>query len=493
MEIFQNPFITSTEVFTDEDFYDREEIMIEVEKFYNREQDYNFLIFGQRRIGKTSLLKKIEKKYNNSMSSSIYITLQGEAETELDNLLEKIAKKIANRIGIKFDYDVNSENFTSKFLVDVKQVLNGNKLILLFDEFDVLGDLESVSHFKKTFSFHRFIPYTVEIIENIKQFDIPLKIIFAIGRNYKDLDNERFGQITRFGQQVELGFFPYRVVVQLLSVTDNILPFTDLAKQKIFDITGGHPYFTQCLAHISYNEAIEMQKLSIDYFIVEGAVKKTIKRYSNGVIWIWDTLSAKDKIILYISAHLKELKLEINEQNIKDAAQTMSLLPACDNLSVTLSRLINIKFLTIKDNENLNFQVEFFRKWIINEITHDLVQKYFSKIDIQIDNILTNARFYYVEGNYSEAERLFNEIVKYRQEHYEALFYLAKSKILQGLNSIEEYSNVMDILDKVHKLNPVYKTKEINDFLSEFSVYCKEQNITTENIDLFIEKLDLNN
>ena len=71
MNTYQNPFITSAEVYAENDFFDREEVLREIEKFIEREKDYNFLLSGQRRIGKTSVLKKIEKLHNNNNSKAI--------------------------------------------------------------------------------------------------------------------------------------------------------------------------------------------------------------------------------------------------------------------------------------------------------------------------------------------------------------------------------------------------------------------------------------
>ncbi len=489
MDIAENPFITSVEVFSDDDFFNRKDALNEVDKFIYRKFDYNFLFFGQRRIGKTSLLKKIEKNYNTNIFKAVYFTLQGEADTDIDFLINKIAKKIIAKTNFDYSHKIDTISFLENFLPQLKNHLKNKKLILLFDEFDVLGDIESLSHLKKSFSFHKFIPFTLKIIENLKNNDIPLKIIFAIGRNYKDLDNNRFGQITRFGQQFEIGHFNRNTIFNLLAKSDNILPFSYYAKKRIYEISGGHPYFSQCLAHIAFDVAVDNNKEIIESGDIDKSLPKTLKRYSNGVIWIWDTLNAKDKIILYIAAHISEEYKNINTHNIKFFAEKKYLLPACEDLDKTLFRLTNIKFLKKIDFENYLFQIEFFRKWIISEISDEIIQKLFSKIDIKVDNLITNARFYFIEGNFSEAEKLFELIAKYRPENYEILFYYAKSKILQNPETENEYSNIFNIFDKVYKLNPTYKNEEILNFLYDYLNFSKVNHLDYKKITDFIDKI----
>lgn len=490
MSKFQNPFITSTEVHAEEDFFDRKELLREIEKFIERKKDYNFLLYGQRRIGKTSVLKKIERLYKDTNSEAIYITLQGEAETYLDDLLKKIAQRVIERIGFKYRKKINATTFISEFLPYLKTVLKDKKVILLFDEFDVLGDLESIWQFKKSFSFHRFIPYCADIIEKVKLDEIPFKIIFAIGRNYKDFDTERFGQITKFGQQAEIGFFDEEIVLELLAQSDELIPFTYEAKKNVFEITGGHPYFSQCLAHIAFDEAQDDNFDFINPKLVEKCLPIAIKRYSNGVIWIWDTLTAKDKIILYIAAELAENKTEINEKNIKIASEELSVLAACDKLSETLDRLNNIKFLRQKDDDNYVFYVEYFRKWVISEIDSENIQRYFTEIDVEIDNLLTNARFYFVEKNYSEAENLFKQVTSFRPEHYEALFYSAKCKHFQNDKTAESYKTIFELYNNAYRLNPAYKTDEFLSFLNEYYDFTENNNISNKKVARLIKKLN---
>jgi len=465
----QNPFITSAEVYNDEDFFDREQVLHAVDKFIKRKNDYNFLIFGQRRIGKTSTLKRIQKVHNSNHNIVKYYNLQGDAETTLPVLLAKVRELISNNLNMPCENSdiISEKDFLNVFLPLLKQYLVNKQLILLFDEFDVLGERENIIALKQTYSFHKFVDFIPKIIEKIKDNEIPLKLIFAIGRNYKDLDNERFGQVTKFGQQVEVTFFSKKIVFQLLEQKKDDISFTPQAKEKLWQLSGGQPYFTQCLASFSYETAEDDNTRFITDEIVENSFLPTVKRYSSGVLWIWDTLIAVDKIILFLIAELTDNKWVISVESIKKIAEKKQLLPATKELDQTLTRLVNIKFLQQTEVKQYVFKSDFFRKWVNTQINlHDL-QKYFSNFDTEIKNLLTNARFYFnEEQNYNEALKYYEQVLKYDNSNTEAQFYAGKCYASKSLKVKSDYQKALDLFIK--SFNPSENIR--NDFIKSFLI-----------------------
>ncbi len=364
MSITKNPFITSAAVYRAGHFFDREDVINDVKNFVEHSNDYNFLLSGQRRIGKTSILKKITLLYNTDKHIAIYKNLQGDAEKSLTDLLTEIKDIIINKIGFDYTKEINENNFLSEFLIDLKEQLQNVTLILLFDEFDVLGEREDIEAFKQRYSFHQFVNYIPKIIETIEENEIPIKLIFTIGRNYKDLANERFGQITKFGRQKEIKHFDKKTVFRLLEISDNIIPFTQKAKELVYKTTNGQPYFTQCLANVSFQQSEIKNNKEITADLVEECILPTIKSYRSGVHWIWNTLTAKDKIILYLIAELQEEGKNITTESIKKIAANKDFLPFTKDLDATLSGLINIDFIVSTNKNEFEFKAEFFRKWI---------------------------------------------------------------------------------------------------------------------------------
>jgi branched-chain amino acid transport system substrate-binding protein len=286
----RNPFNTGSPV-RGKDFFGRKDIIDSINTYLQNPQEYNFLLYGQRRIGKTSLLRKIQEGTNIPiLEKSVYFNLQDKARIALDQLLFELADRITKDLDL--DLGIDKADFTpggakqffkTQFLPNVFNEFSENEvLILLFDEFDVLGDIEDIEKdlIITNFSYHQFIPYIVEIIEEIQIKKYFLKFIFAIGRNYKDLKPERFGQITKFGKQRELDRFSESETKKLLrKLSDNILPFESDAIKKVHNLTSGHLYFTQCLASSAFEFAEKFGKKEISRDIIEQQLIASIKNY----------------------------------------------------------------------------------------------------------------------------------------------------------------------------------------------------------------------
>lgn len=478
--ISNNPFNTGSPARGD-GFFDREEIIDDVILFLKKTHEYNFIIFGQRRIGKTSLLRKLQDGEKLcDLAYPVYFNLQDKARSRLPQLLFEIAQGIATDLDLKIkvkENDFKDEKgppyFKDKFLPAVCADLKDSKqLLLLFDEFDVLGDeIEDVEEDAAidALAFKRFIPFMVSLIEDIQQKKYPVKFVFAVGRNYKDLDPKRYGQVIKFGPQREISYFSKKETIEFLK-KNAAIPFADDAVAEIFRLTSGHPYFTQCLASAAFDHAEKKGNETITGDVVGKEFIPTIKSFSSGVYWVWDSLSAHDQIILYLMALLKEDKKTLTIDTIRQKAFSLNFAPAVEKLTETLDRLKSFKFIkeTGKGKPVFEFYVEFIRKWIVREVTETEIAKKLPDIDEEIEHHLHNARYYFRHENHKEAAGHYEQILEKSPYHFEALLYLARS-----------YKNLIDE-DKA------YLEKAITSYLKAFQINQKRTkneylNLLTEN------------
>lgn len=385
----RNPFNHGSPV-KGEDFFGRQRIIDNILLFLRKKNEYNFTIFGQRRIGKTSLLRKIQEVANRvDHTYPVYFNLQDKARVQLPQLLFEIAKQITAALELKLEIKENdfidadaSFNFKEKFIPAIFEELRGidGQLLLLFDEFDVLGETEDIEgdSIISAFAYKTFIPFIASLIEDIQSKKQPLKIIFAVGCNYKDMDQLRIAQIAKFGPQEEISNFTWEETEEFLKkLSGNIIPFEVDAVNEIYILTSGHPYFTQCLAASSFDNAEKNKINNISREIVREEFIPTVKRFADGVIWIWDSLSANDQVILYLMAVLKEENSPINRATIEKKAYSLDLTPAIDILPETIVRLRNFSFIKEKNinGSAFEFYIEFIRQWIVNEITLEEISK----------------------------------------------------------------------------------------------------------------------
>jgi small GTP-binding protein len=498
----KNPFNTGSPA-RGEDFFGRKDIIDSINEYLQNSQEYNFLLYGQRRIGKTSLLRKIQEGTIISiLGKSVYFNLQDKARITLNQLLFELADRITKDLDLdlgidKVDFTLGGAKqfFKTQFLPKVFNEFSGKEvLILLFDEFDVLGDVEDIEKdlIITNFSYHQFIPYIVEIIEEIQIKKYPLKFIFAIGRNYKDLKQERFGQITKFGKQSELERFSEPETKKLLkNLSDNILPFESDAIKKVFTLTAGHPYFTQCLASSAFGFVEKLEGKTISQDIIEQQLIPSIKSYSGGVNWIWRSLAHKDRVILYLMATIKEDGKPADVNNIRDKAFSLNFAPAIDELSESLNRLQNIKIISGRNNKGeYEFCVEYIRKWIVLEKSVEEIEKLFDLINEEINFLLHNARYYFNRKNYEQAQEYYSQILEKSPYHFEALLFLGKCFKNFIKKDRKNLDQAIKWFEQAYLLNPLKIKEEYLELLYRKLEWINEKREDPEKILVDIHKIE---
>jgi AAA+ ATPase superfamily predicted ATPase len=147
-----NPYIAGAPVTEQRMFFGREDIFQWIENSITGQYaDHILVIHGQRRVGKTSVLKQLGNRLPKRYIP-VFFDLQGRTHTTLDRFLWWLAREIVRVLkqerGIevslpeKEDFARDLEHFENRFLPDLQPALDGSTLLLTFDEFDNLEDSE---------------------------------------------------------------------------------------------------------------------------------------------------------------------------------------------------------------------------------------------------------------------------------------------------------------------------------------------------------------
>ncbi len=99
----KNPFNTGSPA-RGEGFLGRQTVIRSIHSFLRNKTQFNLLLFGQRRIGKTSLLRKLQEDPELvDMAVPVYFNLQDKASIELPRLLFEIANRIIVELELEME------------------------------------------------------------------------------------------------------------------------------------------------------------------------------------------------------------------------------------------------------------------------------------------------------------------------------------------------------------------------------------------------------
>ncbi|RMF41586.1 MAG: ATP-binding protein, partial [Anaerolineae bacterium] len=238
-----NPYIAGNPVGKTPVFVGREDIQKKVLQILRHPNQNAITLYGQRRIGKTSVLQYMEAHLaEKGAYIPLLFDLQDKTEMPLHLLLGDLAREIAAKVEMQPPTitDDFEQVFYQQWLPRALRALpEEHSLVLLFDEFDVLADPQSERINRNFFTYFR----------NLMQHNPQkLQFVFVMGRNISDLSNialsifkgvpsERVSLLTRKDTE-----FLIRI-----SEREGSLGWSDEAVAAVWNLTRGHPFLTQAL------------------------------------------------------------------------------------------------------------------------------------------------------------------------------------------------------------------------------------------------------
>lgn len=286
MEQPKNPYVIGNSVGNSSAFVGRDDVLREVLNILRHHKQNAILLFGQRRIGKTSVLRELEAKLPTQGDFlTIFFDLQDQSRRSLSDILQALANKISDNLqNVDSNLDNHPEEAFRDWLVNVvSKSLQEKRLVLLLDEFDALASYDEQG------TTNAFFHYLHGLLENIDPEKI--NFVFAVGRNAKDL-NEIAGSLFKgiISQRVSLLKKDDTTKLIHLAKENNSLHWLEKAIERIWQQTNGHPFITQCLCYTLWNAAYENdpnQVPEISLEDVDKAIPDTLEKSEPAFEWLW--------------------------------------------------------------------------------------------------------------------------------------------------------------------------------------------------------------
>ncbi|MDQ2100265.1 MAG: ATP-binding protein, partial [Tychonema bourrellyi B0820] len=388
----RNPYIIGRPINEPELFVGRESIFRFVEDNLRRGEKV-ILLDGQRRIGKSSVLRNIPKFVASDEFVFVPFDLEDYSQEQLSSILVALAKEIiehleldAAKIRLPSIAELETEPyiFSSKFLPQVYEALGEKNIVLLFDEFDILDSEYLVPVFED------FLPYLQSVIE----LDNKLFTVLFLGRQSPDLP--KLLSLFKDAPYQEIGLLDEVSVKRLITKpAQGILEYEPDAIKAILELSAGHPYFTQVICFAIFGRARDVDNWTVTRADVESVVDKAIESAEAGLAWFWDGLSLPEKVVFSAAAEAQKISSEkadkfpenlLNLLKIYGVFRTESLVKAAE-------QLVEGVFL---DNKTRKVKIELVRCWLVKR--HPLEQ--------EVDELKKLEKVELKTVNYSISEQL---------------------------------------------------------------------------------------
>lgn len=421
-----NPYIAGDPIRSEQKFFGREDVLRRVKNVLQNPTTNAIVLFGQRRIGKTSILLQLANRLlKEGTYTPVYFDLQDKASKPLAGLLYDLACGINEALGrsapLPESFDEEGEYFRKEFLPSAASAISEGRLVLLFDEFDVLDSISSRQ------AGQAFFPYLRQWMSEMSL----VRFVFVIGRRPEDLSTDTHSafKTVRASLVSRLDRDSAEAMIRQ-SEKEGSLAWSDAAVERVWELCQGHAFLTQLMCSVVFermNDLYPSEAALVEGAHVDESVGEALDQGANAFHWIWGGLPPAERVVCAAMAEIKkeaisqeELIEKLNQSGVRLIVRELELAP--DMLAEW--ELLN------GGDEGYSFTVPLFKRWVAKNRPLRRVKDELDRLDPLAEGLFQTGQNFYGIGQTGEAESQLRRSLDINPNHL-------KSKLLLGRILVE--------------------------------------------------------
>ncbi len=352
-----NPLSSGSEV-----FFGRADVYNFIEEHFLRaDQKTTIVLYGQRRIGKSSILRNLNVRLTTNLVP-VYVDMQGSpAQTTsgwLFNLADAISRALTER-GIHLkqptlnDYATEPFIIFGKFLDEVEEKIHApeNRLILALDEFEAIDQKLADGKISKD-----LLPF----LRNIMQHRQSSSLIFAGTHTLDEMISSDWIQYFNTAVPCRVSYLDEASARKLITqpIDDFPLNYEPEAVDLLIEQTRCHPCLIQLTCQALVDMKNEQRSRHATVEDVEQALKKTLNN-DYALRSVWDWVPENERPLLAWLASAEPAPIE---------QMARALLRTAVEVRGMAEHLTKAEILMREDNQAVySFQVPLFRQWVARQ------------------------------------------------------------------------------------------------------------------------------
>ncbi|PZD70463.1 hypothetical protein C1752_12034 [Acaryochloris thomasi RCC1774] len=364
-----NPYVVGTPV-TGDLFVGREDIMQYLEELWgNSEHCPSVVLYGHRRMGKSSILQNMKLRFGASIQI-IDFNMLLVGHTNTNELLYELAVRVYESVLPEHQNQMQEPQYSdffsrspynalNQFFRQVNKFNQKQRFIVAIDEFE---------HIEINISRGLFSPQILDFLRGLIQTYNWFTIAFAGLHTLQEMSQNYWSSLYRCVLSIPVSFLPdvaaQKLVTQPSPEFD--VDYTPESVHEIITLSNGQPYLLQLICHslvTLFNRQICEERLERErcFFLedIEAVVNtpefyREANAYFNGV-WMQASETQPDNQI--------ELLYELREGAMTQAQLVEKTDLEAENISSALERLIHHDVIS-QQNGLYSYNVELMRRWV---------------------------------------------------------------------------------------------------------------------------------
>jgi len=414
-----NPYIAGAPVLESRMFFGREDVFSWIERSLSGKfVDHILVLHGQRRVGKTSVLKhlgnRLPKRY-----IPIFIDLQGRVSTTLPRFLWWLSREITRALDLpkpdREPFEEDPDYFETQFLPQMEEKLGSDVLLFTFDEFDTLENTSAQEGLALPF---------MAILKRLMEHTA-LNFIFSIGSSGRKLENMQAAYTGFFKQALycKISFLSESDARDLITKpVEGVVQFDLDAVDRIYEITSGHPYFIQLICHELFSVCQKSDTWKVSKSDVEGILDAVIERGTVNLKFVWDEASELEKWVLSSlaqfdgGADLAALEKFLKGQKVRFIHQDLE------------SAILRLREKDVLASSN-RFVIYLMKLWLVQNRSIEQVREELTAVNPIVSRLLQVGHEYLDQGELEKAVDSFEEALQSEEDNLEVRMGLAAPPI----------------------------------------------------------------
>lgn len=307
--MIQNPYTSGPIIREPEKFVGRKDIVDKIIREIRTEPI--IIVYGQRRVGKSSVLYRVENQLwkHEKGYIPVYFSLEGQLEQSTELLLAYLAETIAGICGltqVNMPEKISVDGFSTTWIQSaIHETTNkGNDgIVLLLDEFDAIND------FVDTKNADAFYVCLRRVLETHHQ----IRVVAVTGRDPTTMIDSAKSMLKK-SALIHIPLMSYREIEELIKLSKEKLLWTVETIEYIWQLTRGHPLLTQSIcSRIWKNYTISgllKNTAVVRLSDIQNTLKESTQEFGHIVDYAWSQLNPQEQFtICYFATRAESVAL----------------------------------------------------------------------------------------------------------------------------------------------------------------------------------------